>query len=326
MATQSDLTQTIFVAGHRGMVGSAIVRALEKVGYQHILTAGRDELDLLDQAAVNAYFKQHKIDQVYLAAAKVGGIHANNTYPAEFIYENLMIECNVIHAAHQSNVQKLLFLGSSCIYPKLAAQPMQEDALLTGVLEPTNEPYAVAKIAGIKLCESYSRQYGRDYRSIMPTNLYGPFDNYHPENSHVIPALLRRFQVAVQDNAPEVVIWGSGTPMREFLYVDDMAAASVFVMNLSLNTYQQNTAPMLSHINVGTGIDCTIRELAETVARVTGFKGNLVFDASKPDGTPRKLMDVSRLKSIGWEAQTSLEDGLRLAYDWFVANQDKFRA
>ena len=322
----SDLNQSIFVAGHRGMVGSAIVRHLQADGYANILTASRDELDLVDQASVNAFFKQHKIDQVYLAAAKVGGIHANNTYPAEFIYQNLMMECNIIQAAHQANVQKLLFLGSSCIYPKLATQPMQEDALLTGVLEATNEPYAVAKIAGIKLCESYNRQYGRDYRSVMPTNLYGPFDNYHPENSHVIPALLRRFQVAVQDNAPEVVIWGSGTPMREFLYVDDMAAASVHVMNLPLETYQQNTAPMLSHINVGTGIDCTIRELAETVARVTGFKGNLVFDASKPDGTPRKLMDVSRLKSLGWEAQTSLEDGLRLAYDWFEANQDKFRA
>lgn len=326
MAPQSDLTQTIFVAGHRGMVGSAIVRALQKSGYQSILTADRDELDLLNQAAVHQYFKQHKIDQVYLAAAKVGGIHANNTYPAEFIYENLMIECNVIHAAHQSSVQKLLFLGSSCIYPKLAAQPMQEDALLTGVLEPTNEPYAIAKIAGIKLCESYNRQYGRDYRSVMPTNLYGPFDNYHPENSHVIPALLRRFHEAVIANVPEVVIWGSGTPMREFLYVDDMASASVYIMNLAPDTYQQNTAPMLSHINVGTGIDCTIRELAETVAKVTGFKGKLAFDASKPDGAPRKLMDVSRLGKLGWQAETSLEDGLRLAYDWFVKNQDVFRA
>ena len=326
MAPQSDLTQTIFVAGHRGMVGSAIVRALQKSGYQSILTADRDELDLLNQAAVHQYFKQHKIDQVYLAAAKVGGIHANNTYPAEFIYENLMIECNVIHAAHQSSVQKLLFLGSSCIYPKLAAQPMQENALLTGVLEPTNEPYAIAKIAGIKLCESYNRQYGRDYRSVMPTNLYGPFDNYHPENSHVIPALLRRFHEAVIANVPEVVIWGSGTPMREFLYVDDMASASVYIMNLAPDTYQQNTAPMLSHINVGTGIDCTIRELAETVAKVTGFKGKLAFDASKPDGAPRKLMDVSRLGKLGWQAETSLEDGLRLAYDWFVKNQDVFRA
>ena len=324
MVSSHHLTQSIFVAGHRGMVGSAIVRALEKAGYQRILTAERDELDLLDQAAVNAYFKQHKIDQVYLAAAKVGGIYANNAYPAEFIYENLMIECNVIHAAHQSNVQKLLFLGSSCIYPKLAEQPMQEAALLTGVLEPTNEPYAIAKIAGIKLCESYNRQYGLDYRSVMPTNLYGPFDNYHPENSHVIPALIRRFHEAVIADVPEVVIWGSGTPMREFLYVDDMAAASVFMMNLALDTYQQNTAPMLSHINVGTGVDCTIRELAQTVAKVTGFKGELVFDESKPDGVPRKLMDVSRLCSLGWQAQTSLEAGLVVAYDWFVKNQDAF--
>jgi GDP-L-fucose synthase len=321
-----NLTQTIFVAGHRGMVGSAIVRHLTDLGYTNILTASRDELDLMNQEAVHTYFKKNKIDQVYLAAAKVGGIHANNTYPAEFIYQNLMIEANIIHAAHVTNIQKLLFLGSSCIYPKLATQPMKEDALLTGILEPTNEPYAIAKIAGIKLCESYNRQYGRDYRSVMPTNLYGPFDNYHPENSHVIPALLRRFHEAVKSDAKEVVIWGSGTPMREFLYVDDMASASVHVMNLSVDLYQKNTEPMLSHINVGTGIDCTIRELAETVSRVTGFKGQLVFDATKPDGTKRKLMDVSRLRSLGWEATTSLEDGLRLAYDWFHAHQDQFRA
>jgi GDP-L-fucose synthase len=313
------------VAGHRGMVGSAILRHLKKLGYTNILTATRDELDLMNQEAVHTYFKKNKIDQVYLAAAKVGGIHANNTYPAEFIYQNLMIEANVIHAAHLSDVQKLLFLGSSCIYPKSAHQPMKEDALLTGILEPTNEPYAIAKIAGIKLCESYNRQYERDYRSVMPTNLYGPFDNYHPENSHVIPALLRRFHEAVKNDAKEVVIWGSGTPMREFLYVDDMAAASVHVMNLNVDLYQKNTAPMLSHINVGTGTDCTIRELAETVSRVTGFKGRLVFDATKPDGTKRKLMDVSRLKSLGWEASTSLEDGLRLAYDWFVTHQDESR-
>jgi GDP-L-fucose synthase len=321
-----NLTQTIFVAGHRGMVGSAIVRHLTDLGYTNILTASRDELDLMNQEAVHTYFKKNKIDQVYLAAAKVGGIHANNTYPAEFIYQNLMIEANIIHASHLTNIQKLLFLGSSCIYPKLANQPMKEDALLTGILEPTNEPYAIAKIAGIKLCESYNRQYGRDYRSVMPTNLYGPFDNYHPENSHVIPALLRRFHQAVNDDAKEVVIWGSGTPMREFLYVDDMASASVHVMNLNVDLYQKNTEPMLSHINVGTGIDCTIRELAETVSRVTGFKGQLVFDATKPDGTKRKLMDVSRLKSLGWEATTSLQDGLRLAYDWFKDNQDQFRA
>jgi GDP-L-fucose synthase len=321
-----NLTQTIFVAGHRGMVGSAIVRHLKDLGYTNILTASRDELDLMNQEAVHNYFKKNKIDQVYLAAAKVGGIHANNTYPAEFIYQNLMIEANIIHASHLTNIQKLLFLGSSCIYPKLANQPMKEDALLTGILEPTNEPYAIAKIAGIKLCESYNRQYGRDYRSVMPTNLYGPFDNYHPENSHVIPALLRRFHQAVNDDAKEVVIWGSGTPMREFLYVDDMASASVHVMNLHFDLYQKNTEPMLSHINVGTGIDCTIRELAETVSRVSNFKGQLVFDATKPDGTKRKLMDVSRLKSLGWEASTSLEDGLRLAYDWFKDNQDQFRA
>jgi GDP-L-fucose synthase len=321
-----NLTQTIFVAGHRGMVGSAIVRHLKDLGYTNILTASRDELDLMNQEAVHMYFKKNKIDQVYLAAAKVGGIHANNTYPAEFIYQNLMIEANIIHASHLTNIQKLLFLGSSCIYPKLAIQPMKEDALLTGILEPTNEPYAIAKIAGIKLCESYNRQYERDYRSVMPTNLYGPFDNYHPENSHVIPALLRRFHEAVKSDAKEVVIWGSGTPMREFLYVDDMASASVHVMNLSVDLYQKNTEPMLSHINVGTGIDCTIRELAETVSRVTHFKGHLVFDATKPDGTKRKLMDVSRLKSLGWEATTSLEDGLRIAYDWFESHQDQFRA
>lgn len=315
----------IYVAGHRGMVGSAIVRQLNADGYQNIITRTHAELDLTRQTAVDAFFKAEKPDYLFIAAAKVGGIHANNTYPAEFIYQNLMIECNLINAAHQNNIQKLLFLGSSCIYPKLAMQPMQEDALLTGVLEATNEPYAIAKIAGIKLCESFNRQYGRDYRSVMPTNLYGPYDNYHPENSHVIPALLRRFHEAVNQQASEVVIWGSGTPMREFLYVDDMAAASIHVMNLPSDTYLENTEPMLSHINVGTGVDCTIRELAETVARVTGFKGELVFDASKPDGTPRKLMDVSRLKSLGWQAQTTLEDGLRLAYEWFVANQEQFR-
>ncbi len=313
-----DLEQTIFVAGHRGMVGSAIVRRLQSLGYRSILTAGRDELDLLDQAAVQAYFSAHRIDQVYLAAAKVGGIHANNTLPAEFIYQNLMIEANIIHAAHLNGVQRLLFLGSSCIYPKLADQPMQEQALLTGLLEPTNEPYAIAKIAGIKLCESYNRQYGRDYRSVMPTNLYGPNDNFHPENSHVIPALIRRFHEAVQAGDDEVVIWGSGTPKREFLHVDDMAAASVHVMELDAGIYQENTQPMLSHINVGTGVDCTIRELAETLAKVTGFKGKLNFDATKPDGTPRKLMDVSRLKALGWEYRIGLEEGLTDAYRWFV--------
>ncbi|MFI8747741.1 GDP-L-fucose synthase family protein [Pseudomonas sp. NPDC077186] len=321
----SELNQPVFVAGHRGMVGSAIVRRLRALGYANILTAGRDELDLLDQRAVRAFFEVNQIAQVYLAAAKVGGIHANNTYPADFIYENLMIEANIIHAAHQSGVQRLLFLGSSCIYPKHAEQPMKEESLLTGTLEPTNEPYAIAKIAGIKLCESYNRQHGRDYRSVMPTNLYGPHDNFHPENSHVIPALLRRFHEAVQRRDEEVVIWGSGTPMREFLHVDDMAAASIHVMQLDEVTYQTHTQPMLSHINVGTGKDCTIRELAETVARVTGFKGNLSFDSSKPDGTPRKLMDVSRLKALGWEASIILEEGLSDAYQWFLDHQEHFR-
>lgn len=316
----------ILVAGHRGMVGSAIVRNLQSKGADAIITATRQELDLTSQAEVNAYFERQRPDRVYLAAAKVGGIHANNTYPAEFIYENLMIEANIIHAAHVNDVQKLLFLGSSCIYPKFADQPMREDALLTGVLEPTNEPYAVAKIAGIKLCESYNRQYGRDYRSVMPTNLYGPGDNFHPENSHVIPALIRRFHEAVQQGASQVVVWGSGRPMREFLHVDDMAAASVHVMELDRETYLANTAPMLSHINVGTGVDCTIRELAETVAKVTGFQGDLVFDATKPDGAPRKLMDVSRLASLGWRASINLEDGLRNAYQWFLDNQDDLRS
>ncbi|MGA8146952.1 MAG: GDP-L-fucose synthase [Gallionellaceae bacterium] len=312
--------KAIFVAGHRGMVGSALIRQLERRG-ANMVTATRKQLDLTSQAAVMAFFAGHHIHQVYLAAAKVGGIHANNTYPAEFIYENLMIEANIIHAAHSSGVQKLLFLGSSCIYPRLAAQPMKEEALLTGVLEPTNEPYAIAKIAGIKLCESYNRQYGRDYRSVMPTNLYGPHDNYHPENSHVIPALLRRFHEVRQAGGDEVVIWGSGTPKREFLHVDDMAAAGVHVMELDPAEYQANTQPMLSHINVGTGVDCTIRELAETVARVTGFTGRLMFDASKPDGAPRKLLDVSRLAALGWKASIGLEDGLRDAYRWFVENQ-----
>ncbi|BCA93334.1 GDP-L-fucose synthase [Vreelandella aquamarina] len=317
--------QRIFVAGHRGMVGSAIVRQLEQKADVEILTATRSELNLLDQAAVQSWFHQHAVDQVYLAAAKVGGIHANNEYPAEFIYENLMIEANIIHAAHQAGVQKLLFLGSSCIYPKNAEQPMREEALLTGTLEPTNEPYAIAKIAGIKLCESYNRQYGRDYRSVMPTNLYGPHDNFHPENSHVVPALLRRFHEAKLAGAKEVVAWGTGSPMREFLHVDDMAEASVFVMNLDDATYQQHTLPMLSHINVGTGVDCTIKELTETVAEVVGFEGNIVWDTTKPDGTPRKLLDVSRLKALGWQASTPLNEGLQDAYQWFLENQDNFR-
>lgn len=312
----------IFVAGHRGMVGSAIVRQLQGQGPNQaqapceLLTATRAELDLLDQAAVNAYFRAHCIDQVIIAAAKVGGIQVNNSLPAEFIYQNLMIEANLIHAAHQADIQQLLFLGSSCIYPRDAPQPMAEEALLTGSLEPTNEPYAIAKIAGIKLCESYNRQYGRDYRSVMPTNLYGPGDKFHPEHSHVIPALLRRFHEATQANAPEVVIWGTGTPKREFLHVDDMAAACLHVLNLDSATYQANTQPMCSHINVGTGVDVTIRELAETIARVVGYQGELRFDPSKPDGPPRKLLDVSLLHSLGWRASYRLESGLQHTYDW----------
>ena len=318
-------TQNVFVAGHRGMVGSAIVRRLLAKGYMNIITVPRFELDLACQSKVSEFFKSNKIDQVYLAAAKVGGIHANNTYPAEFIYENLMIEANIIHAAHISGVEKLLFLGSSCIYPKQAEQPMREDALLTGVLEATNEPYAIAKIAGIKLCESYSRQYDRDYRSVMPTNLYGPNDNFHPENSHVIPALLRRFHEACESKVDEVVVWGSGKPMREFLHVDDMADACIHVMELNEDIYRTKTEPMLSHINIGTGVDCTIRELAETIARVAGFTGRLTFDTTKPDGTARKLMDVSRLKALGWEASISLEDGLRNAYKWYLENWEQVR-
>jgi GDP-L-fucose synthase len=304
----------IFVAGHSGMVGSAIVRHLIALGQTRIITRTRQELDLLNQQSVMSFMQSEKPDQVYLAAAKVGGIHANNTYPAEFIHDNLMIQTNVIQAARKSGVHKLLFLGSSCIYPRNAVQPMKEESLLTGPLESTNEPYAIAKIAGIKLCESYNRQYGTDYRSVMPTNLYGPGDNYHPENSHVIPALLRRFHEAVQQKAPEVVIWGSGTPKREFLHVDDMAAATVHVMNLDTATWQAHTQPMLSHINVGTGVDCTIRKLAETIARVTGFTGRLTFDTTKPDGTPRKLLDVSKLKALGWVPSIPLEQGLLEVY------------
>lgn len=313
-----DLNQKIYVAGHRGMVGSAIMRNLQSLGYKNIVTRTHAEMDLTDQAAVKAFFEQEKPNQVYLAAAKVGGIHANNTYPAEFIYDNLMVQNNVIHQAFLNGVQKLLFLGSSCIYPKLAAQPMSEDALLTGKLEPTNEPYAIAKIAGIKMCESYNRQYGQshgvDYRSVMPTNLYGPGDNYHPENSHVIPALIRRFHEAKMSNAPEVVIWGTGTPRREFLYVDDMAAASVFVMHLDKAIYDSQTQPMQSHINVGCGSDITISELAHEVAKAIDYQGKIVFDVSKPDGAPRKWMSSDRLNQLGWHPKVGMSEGLSKAY------------
>ena len=315
----------IYVAGHRGMVGSAICRQLSLRDDIELVVKTHKELDLTVQKDVDAFFEQEKIDQVYLAAAKVGGIYANNTFPAEFIYQNLMIESNIIHSAHKAGIQKLLFLGSSCIYPKFAEQPMNESELLTGILEPTNEPYAIAKIAGIKLCESYNRQYGRDYRSVMPTNLYGINDNFHPENSHVIPALMRRFHEAKESGAPEVVVWGTGTPMREFLYVDDMAAASVHVMELDEAIYKQNTQPMLSHINVGTGVDCSIREMAETMASVVGYQGKIVFDATKPDGTPRKLMDVTRLKNLGWQYRYNLHEGLSLTYKWFIENINSFR-
>jgi GDP-L-fucose synthase len=315
----------IYVAGHRGMVGSAIIRELENQGQTNIVVRTHAELDLTDQQSVRTFFEAEKRSQVYLAAAKVGGIHANNTYPAEFIYQNLMMEANVIHEAFKHGVQKLLFLGSSCIYPKLVEQPMKEDALLTGVLEATNEPYAIAKIAGIKLCESYNRQYGVDYRSVMPTNLYGVGDNYHQENSHVIPALIRRFHEAKMNNAPEVVIWGSGSPMREFLYVDDMAAASVYVMNLDKNIYDQHTEPMLSHINVGFGSDVTIKQLAHTISEVVNYQGGIGFDVTKPDGTARKLMDSGRLNSLGWHAQVNLEDGLTKAYQDYLANSEALR-
>jgi GDP-L-fucose synthase len=309
----------IYVAGHRGMVGSAIVRALlaQGVAKEQIVTRTSAELDLRNQADVHAFFAQERPDQVYLAAAKVGGIHANNSYPADFIYDNLMVQANVVHAAHVHGVQKLLFLGSSCIYPRQAPQPMAESALLTGPLEPTNEPYAVAKIAGIKLCESYNRQYGRDYRSVMPTNLYGPGDNYHPENSHVIPALIRRFHEAKLGGAKEVVIWGSGTPRREFLYVDDMAAVSVFVMQLPTDVYQAHTLPMQSHINVGFGSDVSIAELAQAVGRSVGFEGAITYDANKPDGAPRKWMDSSCLNGLGWAPRVALEQGLARAYTDF---------
>ena len=321
-----DLNQKIYVAGHRGMVGSAIVRNLQAQGFINIVTRTHAQLDLINQAQVAAFFEQEKPSQVYFAAAKVGGIHANNTFPAEFIYQNLMMEANVIHQAFANGVKRLLFLGSSCIYPKLAPQPMGEDTLLTGPLEPTNEPYAIAKITGIKLCESYNRQYGGshgiDYRSVMPTNLYGPGDNYHPENSHVIPALIRRFHEAKLTNATEVTIWGTGEAKREFLYVDDMAHASVFVMQLDKEIYSSQVEPMQSHINVGFGSDVTIAELAQAVAKAVSYEGRLVFDVSKPNGSPRKLMDSSKLNNLGWQPRVSLQNGLNLAYAAFV--QSKF--
>ena len=320
-----DPQRPVYVAGHRGMVGAALVRALRAAGHQNILTRTHAELDLTSQTAVAAFFAAERPAQVYLAAAKVGGIQANDTYPADFIYDNLAIEANVIHAAWQQSVERLLFLGSSCIYPRLAEQPMREDALLTGPLEPTNEPYAIAKIAGIKLCESYNRQHGTDFRSVMPTNLYGPGDNFDLANSHVIPALIRKFHEARIAGADHVMVWGSGKPRREFLHVDDMAAACLHVMSLNAETYQTHTEPRLSHINVGTGTDVTIAELAELVGRVVGFEGEIRLDPSKPDGAPRKLLDVSRLEALGWQAQIPLAEGLAQAYDWFLAHQAELR-
>lgn len=316
----NKLNKSIYVAGHRGLVGSAIVRALHKRGYHNIITRTHAELDLTDQAQVRAFFESQQIDEVYLAAAKVGGIHANNNYPAEFIYDNLMMQSNVIHQAWRNGVRKLLFLGSSCIYPRLAEQPIKEEYLMTGALEPTNEPYAIAKIAGIKMCESYNRQYGTDYRSVMPTNLYGPGDNYHAENSHVIPALIRRFHEAKINGIGKVLIWGTGTPRREFLYVDDMANASVHVMEMERGIYETHTTPMLSHINVGTGEDVTIREVAETIRKVVGYQGNIEFDTSKPDGTPRKLMDIAKLSSLGWHPEMRLAEGIAQTYRHFIAD------
>ena len=314
----------LYLAGHRGMVGAAILRRLEarRAAGENLtlLTRTHAELDLTDQAATRAFLQAERPDVVILAAARVGGIVANNSYPADFIRDNLMIAANVIHEAHAAGVTRLLQLGSSCIYPRLAPQPMAEDALLTGTLEPTNEPYAIAKIAAIKLCESYNRQHGTDYRSVMPTNLYGPGDNFHPENSHVLPALIRRFHEATEAGAETVTIWGTGTPRREFLHVDDMAEASLFVLDLPKPDYDANTQPMLSHINVGTGSDVSIAELAQMVADTTGFRGRLTFDTTKPDGTPRKLMDVSRLTAMGWTARIPLAEGIRDAYRWYLAN------
>jgi GDP-L-fucose synthase len=317
-----DLKDKIYIAGHRGLVGSAIVRQLKSRGFTNLLMRTHKELDLTNQAQVQTFFEQERPDCVILAAAKVGGIHANNTYPADFIYTNMMIEANVINSAYESKVKRLLFLGSTCIYPKAVEQPMREDALLTDVLESTNEPYALAKIAGIKLCESYNRQHSTDFRSVMPTNLYGINDNFHPENSHVIPALMQRFHQAKINNDTEVAVWGTGNAMREFLYVDDMAEASLFVLELDEKAYQANTKPMLSHINVGTGKDVTIREMAETMRQVVGFEGELTFDSTKSDGSPRKLIDVSRLSNMGWKYSIDLKDGLKKTYIWYL-NQDK---
>ena len=315
-----DLNDKIYIAGHRGLVGSAIVRQLEFRGFTNLLMRTHKELDLTNQVQVQKFFQQEKPGYVILAAAKVGGIHANNTYPADFIYQNMMIEANVINSAYENKVKRLLFLGSTCIYPKAVEQPMREDALLTDVLEPTNEPYALAKIAGIKLCESYNRQYGTDFRSVMPTNLYGVNDNFHPENSHVIPALMQRFHQAKVNNYAEVVVWGTGNAMREFLYVDDMAAASLFVLELDKEVYRDNTKPTLSHINIGTGKDVTIREMAQTMKEVVGYKGKLTFDTTRLDGTPRKLIDVSRLSNIGWNYSVNLKDGLSKTYKWYLNN------
>ena len=317
--------KTVYLAGHQGMVGSALKQQLSQINHIQLITQTHDQLDLINQADVNAFFEKNKIDEVYLAAAKVGGIYANNTYPADFIYQNLMIETNIIQAAHQHNVNKLLFLGSSCIYPKQAPQPIPEDALLTGALEATNEPYAIAKIAGIKLCESYNRQYGRDYRSVMPTNLYGPNDNFHPKNAHVIPALLQRFYQAKQNNDPAVVIWGSGKVRREFLHVDDMAKACLYIMNLTATDYQKQTSPLLSHLNIGSGIDISIETLAKMIKHISQFQGKLVFDTSQPDGPQRKLLAVNRLNQLGWHAEIPFDEGLKQTYHWFLNNQNRIK-
>lgn len=314
------MTRRIFVAGHNGMVGRALVRQLQDQPDAELVLASRAELDLTDQQAVQAYFRNQRIDQVYLAAAKVGGIYANNTFPADFIYQNLMIETNLIQAAHLADVQQLLFLGSSCIYPKLAPQPIPESALLTGPLEPTNEPYAIAKIAGIKLCESYNRQYGRDYRSVMPTNLYGPYDNFHPQHSHVIPALIGKFHRAITSKAPSVSIWGSGNARREFMHVDDLASACLHLMRLPASTYWDGLDPMCSHINIGTGVDCSIRELAELLQNISGFQGALVFDSSQPEGTLLKRLDVSKLSDMEFSANINLENGLAQTWHWYEQN------